>query len=88
MACGCPVITTAKSPMTEVGGEGCIYIDPSKISESARILNEITDWSDDQRAEHVQNAFTNLQRFSRSDFIEHYLSAYQDILLHKIKGRY
>lgn len=88
MACGCPVITTAKSPMTEVGGEGCIYIDPSKISESARILNEITDWSDDQRAEHVQNAFTNLQRFSRSDFIEHYLSAYQDILLHKIKDRY
>ena len=86
MACGCPVITTAKSPMTEVGGEGCIYIDPSKISESARILNEITDWSEAQRTKHVQNGFANLQRFSRSDFITHYLSAYHDILLHKDSG--
>ena len=80
MACGCPVVTTGQPPMTEVGDEAAIYIDPSKISESSRILNEITDWDEAQRAESVQNGYTNLQRFSRSDFIEHYLSAYQNIL--------
>lgn len=27
-ACGCPVITTGRPPMTEVGGEAALYIDP------------------------------------------------------------
>ena len=28
MACGCPVVTTKWEPMTEVGGNAAIYIDP------------------------------------------------------------
>lgn len=83
MACGCPVVTSGHPPMTEVGGEAAIYIDPTKISESANILNEVAEWSDVQRAEQAHKGFENLLRFSKSEFIDHYLSAYSDVLNHK-----
>jgi glycosyltransferase involved in cell wall biosynthesis len=80
MACGCPVVTTGKPPMTEVGGEAAIYIDPTNISKSAYALNEVTDWSNNQRSEHVQKGYANLERFSKSEFIDHYLAAYSDVV--------
>ena len=35
MACGCPVLTTAEAPMTEVGGEAAYYIPRRPDTESA-----------------------------------------------------
>jgi len=80
MACGCPVVTTGKPPMTQVGGEAAIYIDPTNISKSAYALNEVTDWSNIQRSEHAQKGYANLERFSKSEFIDHYLAAYSDVV--------
>ena len=37
MACGCPVVTTGRAPMTEVGGEAALYLDdPADATGGAR----------------------------------------------------
>lgn len=35
-ACGCPVFTSERAPMTEVGGDAACYLDPADPQESAR----------------------------------------------------
>jgi glycosyltransferase involved in cell wall biosynthesis len=34
-ACGCPVVTSNRMPMTEIGGDAATYIDPDNIQEAA-----------------------------------------------------
>ena len=37
MACGCPVVTTGRAPMTDVGGEAALYLDdPTDAASCAR----------------------------------------------------
>ena len=76
MACGCPVVTTGRQPMTEAGGDSAIYINPSDIQGAAGILNEILQWSFDRRIHQIQLGYENIKRFSRIDFLKSYLSAY------------
>ena len=45
MACGCPVVTTGREPMTEAGGDAGIYIDPSDVRAAAETTNKVTEWS-------------------------------------------
>jgi glycosyltransferase involved in cell wall biosynthesis len=35
LACGCPIVTTAGSPMQELAGEDAVYVDPTDV-ESIR----------------------------------------------------
>ncbi|WP_245844426.1 glycosyltransferase family 4 protein [Nibricoccus aquaticus] len=37
-ACGCPVFTTHRAPMTEVGGSGATYFDPTDPAAAAAII--------------------------------------------------
>lgn len=37
-ACGCPVFTTNRAPMNEVGGTGAVYFDPADPAGAARII--------------------------------------------------
>ncbi|MGS0742817.1 glycosyltransferase family 4 protein [Glaciimonas sp. GG7] len=71
-ACGCPVFTSHILPMTEVGGDGAIYVDPldehiaaNKIIESLNDLESIR-----------HRGFENLKRFSKQNMASSYLSAY------------
>jgi glycosyltransferase involved in cell wall biosynthesis len=80
MACGCPVVTAGKAPMTEVGGSAAVYIDPSNVPESARELNNILNLNLKERTERVEKGFENLRRFSREAFAAHYLEAYREVL--------
>ncbi len=41
MACGTPVITSNCSSLPEVGGEAVIYINPEKIEEITRAMNDL-----------------------------------------------
>lgn len=79
MACGCPVVTTGHPPMTEVGGSAAVYIKPQKVSESARSLNEVLEWSASARADFVERGFQNLKRFTQEQFASHYLAAYKNV---------
>ena len=76
MACGCPVVTTGREPMSEAGGDGAIYINPSDIQGAARISNEILQWNSDRRSDQIQMGYVNIKRFNRMDFLNSYLSAY------------
>jgi glycosyltransferase involved in cell wall biosynthesis len=83
MACGCPVVTTGRAPMTEGGGEAAIYIDPSDIKGSASAISELLDWSEPERVVQVERGFTNVRQFTRSSLAEHYALAYEDALQSK-----
>ncbi len=41
MACGCPVITTAKASLPEVCGEACLYVEPFDIHGIASAIREL-----------------------------------------------
>lgn len=53
---GCPVITTRATPMTEVGGESCIYLGDDVMSA----VNELPE----SRSKWAELGYENLKRFS------------------------
>jgi glycosyltransferase involved in cell wall biosynthesis len=85
MACGCPVVTTGRPPVTEVGGSAAIYITPEKVDDSAFVLNDILEWSAQKHSDCVEKGFKNLCRFTREKFTAHYLAAYNDVLKEQTK---
>lgn len=72
-ACGCPVITTNRAPMTEVAGGAAILIDPQDASAAAAlILSEI-----DRLPELAASGLRNAALFSVSRAMDHYVEAYE-----------
>ena len=86
MACGCPVVTTNREPMTEAGGKAGIYIDISDIKSSARITNEVIEWSEERKEMQVKLGYQNVKRFSRNKFAKEYRRAYEDALRIQLGG--
>ena len=80
MACGCPVVTTGREPMTEAGGNAAIYLDPSDYKSAAWITNEVIEWSEFRKEKQRILGYQNLKRFSRKKFAEEYRKAYEDAL--------
>lgn len=75
-ACGCPVITSNRAPMTEVAGEAAIYVDPVNPATAARAIVEQWD-----RLEALRTAgFCNVANFSEEKMMTGYLDVYQEIL--------
>ncbi len=72
-ACGCPVITTARAPMTEVAGSAAILIDPDEPATAAESILSQLDRLPALRDEGLANA----ARFSMDRAIEGYLAAYR-----------
>ena len=75
-ACGCPVVTTGRPPMTDVGGGAAIYIDPADpegaAGEIASALSERERWR--------QAGLGNAERFSTHAMIEAYMRCYHQVL--------
>lgn len=72
-ACGCLVVTTDRPPMTEVGGDAAVYIDPTDEVGAARTIAESLK---DQQALR-ESGFLNVMRFSIDAMITGYLNAYR-----------
>jgi glycosyltransferase involved in cell wall biosynthesis len=67
-SCGCPVITSNRSPMTEVAGDAALYIDPADESASATLIAASLD-----RLHLLRDAgFRNIQRFDAERIAEEY----------------
>jgi glycosyltransferase involved in cell wall biosynthesis len=73
MASGCPVITTNKAPMNEVGGTSAFYIDkrPTNVShlqqwkeDSAIVLERVLTLNSVQRTEWSKRSYNQVQKFS------------------------
>ncbi len=72
-ACGCPVFTSNLAPMTEVGGDGAIYIDPYDEVSSATIIHESLSNLEMVR----KSGFRNVRKFSKQNMMKTYLAAYE-----------
>jgi len=74
-SCGCPVFTTNRPPMTEVGGDGVAVFDPSDPDSAAAV---VLDGLRDREALR-ERGFANASRFKVSTMMEQYLEAYSSL---------
>ncbi len=72
-ACGCPVITSHRPPMSEVAGNAAKLIDPRQIEAVCEAVAACLG----NRAEMVAAGHRNLERFAVQDVIRRYEQAYQ-----------
>lgn len=75
-ACGCPVVTTNRAPMTEVGGKAAIYIDPSDMRGAANLVADALI----DRPKLVAGGLKNVTRFSGDSMANTYIAAYRFVL--------
>ncbi len=81
-ACGAPVITTNRAPMTEVAGGAAILVDPDHPQQAARtILNQMG-----RRAELQARGLRNVALFSMDQAISGYLDAYTSAIAQQACG--
>jgi glycosyltransferase involved in cell wall biosynthesis len=74
-ACGCPVLTSGRPPMDEVGGAAAIYVDPEDAEVAAASAVLALDREADLRQASVRNA----ARFTIAAMTEGYLSVYEKV---------
>jgi len=71
-ACGCPVLTSCRAPMDEVGGDAAIYVDPENPEPAAIILKKVLEREPGPH----ESSLRNVARFTESGMIDGYLSVY------------
>ena len=74
-ACGCPVVTSSRSPMNEVGGSAAIYVDPENPESAAATIVSAIEQADSMR----ESSFQNAARFDVSMMVHSYLTIYQKV---------
>ena len=74
-ACGCPVATSNRSPMDEVGGNAAIYIDPENPESAAAAVQRSLERTASMR----ELSLANAERFKGSAMIDSYLSLYDKV---------
>jgi len=80
-ACGCRVLTTARDPMTEVGGDAASYLaDPNDALAGAVAVEKILAQDETARAAAVRAGIENAARFSTGRMIDEYLAIYREVL--------
>jgi glycosyltransferase involved in cell wall biosynthesis len=71
-ACGCPVVTSDRRPMNEIGGDAALYIDPLDHQGSAQTLLAALPTLSSRRDASLRNAAS----FSVETMVDHYLAEY------------
>jgi glycosyltransferase involved in cell wall biosynthesis len=72
-------LTNAKAPMTEVGGDAAIYIDPRDWPAAARALRDLLWESGIEKASRKQKSLANAARFGADRMIDRYIEEYRRI---------
>jgi len=89
MACGCPVITTNKPPMTEVGGEAVTTIPPAPSSpeaweawaqEAAQQVQQVLSRSAAEQEQMRELGFAQARRFQPEPWLDQLECHYQQAL--------
>ena len=79
-ACGCPVVTTQRAPLTEIGGNAAVYIeDPLDASAAAEAVLQILRFGPSERQQMQQRGLLNASRFSERGMIEGYIDLYHKL---------
>jgi glycosyltransferase involved in cell wall biosynthesis len=76
-ACGCKVITTGRAPMTEVGGDAAIYIEPERPELAAEIIYKKLHAEKGLTTKSIDNA----KRFSMKAMMTAYTAGYNQACL-------
>lgn len=79
-ACGCPVATSDRPAMTEVGGSAAIYVAPEDPSAAAAKLAELLAESSQLAADRRQRGFENSARFSTARMVSAYAELYPRLM--------
>lgn len=75
-ASGCPVFTSNRPPMTDVGGSGAVYFDPECETQAAQRIAAGLN-----HAQSLRDAgFRNMTRFSVDRMVRGYLTAYHSLI--------
>lgn len=78
MACGCPVVTSGRAPLTELGGSAAVYIDPDDIAGSAQAIQAVLSESVEARRARVEEGLRQQARFSTAAMVDGYCALYRD----------
>jgi glycosyltransferase involved in cell wall biosynthesis len=80
-ACGCPVVTTGKPPLTEIGGEAAVYVpDPTDPDATAEKMVELLQAGPVELQQIRRRGLLNASRFSARGMMKGYLDLYQTLL--------
>lgn len=72
-ASGCPVFTSDRAPMTEVGGGGAVYFDPTDPDGAARVIaGSLAD-----RDRMLEAGYSNVKRFAPDLMLDAYMDVYR-----------
>lgn len=75
-ACGCPVVTSNRAPMTEVGGNAALYVNPDNtVGTAALVAHALAS-----RQAMVEAGLKNAERFAGATMAAGFLSAYHRVL--------
>jgi glycosyltransferase involved in cell wall biosynthesis len=77
-ACGCAVFTSNRAPMTEVGGDGASYFDPSEPRNAALHIAE--QWP--RRGEMAARGLARSTEWNQTRMIERYVALYERLSTH------
>jgi glycosyltransferase involved in cell wall biosynthesis len=89
LACGCPVITTGRPPMSEVGGDAAAYIDPYPSDPADQLLWSLTaskkvvellNREEPVQEECRQRGLTWVKQFELDSWLDHLESTYLSAL--------
>lgn len=72
MACGCPVVTSDRPPMTDIAADAGIYVDPSDPADAARRVAGL--WP--QRERLGRKGIERAQAFGTARMIDRYVELY------------
>lgn len=72
-ACGCPVFTSDRAPMNEIGGPGAVYMDPADPVAMAAAIEQATPRLDEMRRLGIENA----AHYTAERMASNYVSTYR-----------
>ena len=79
MACGTPVITSCRPPMTEVAGDAALWVDPVRVESITQAMERLV--TDQALRHHLRAAgFANLHKFSQQKMGEATVEVLQDFM--------
>jgi glycosyltransferase involved in cell wall biosynthesis len=79
-ACGCPVITSDRPPMSDIGGPYCISVDPADAGSIAAGVRQLLAEAPEIRSRRIEEGRKNAARFSENQMIGGYFSAYKETM--------
>lgn len=74
-ACGCPVFTSDRAPMTEVGGDAAVYLNPTQPEQAAQVIVDNLGRAEQMKAAGMEN----VKRFSTERMLDEYIQIYRQV---------